>query len=200
MIRSKSDYLYYLECDKVALGITYARPRYKHDVIWKFERLLRKCEYIENTKRSAPPRLFWLLASKYYKWRYVVLSQKLGFSIGFNTCGPGLSIAHYGALTINQHARIGKDCRIHETVTIGATDGPDDVPVIGDRVFIGSGAKVLGRITVADGVSIGANAVVVKDITEPNITVGGVPARKISDNGSEKYVVRATEIVDGYAK
>lgn len=196
MIQSKKDYLYYLQCDKVALRKTTARPRYKHDVIWTFERLLRKCEYIENTKRS----LLWRCLGKYYKWRYVVLSQRLGFSIGFNTCGPGLSIAHYGTLVINQNARIGKNCRIHETVTIGSTNGANDAPVIGDRVFIATGAKVLGPVTIADGVCIGANAVVVKDITEPDITVGGVPARKISNKGSEKYIVRATEIVDGYGK
>lgn len=190
MIQSKKDYLYYLQCDKVALRKTTARPRYKHDVIWTFERLLRKCEYIENTKRS----LLWRCLGKYYKWRYVVLSQKLGFYIGFNTCGPGLEIAHYGALGIHQNARVGKNCRIHESVII------EDGVTIGDRVFIATGAKVLGPVTIADGVCIGANAVVVKDITEPDITVGGVPARKISDKGSEKYIVRATEIVDGYGK
>lgn len=47
---------------------------------------------------------------------------------------------------------------------------------------------------IADGVCIGANAVVIKDILEPNITVGGIPARKISDNNSDKYIIKATEI------
>ena len=52
----------------------------------------------------------------------------------------------------------------------------------------------MGGIRIADGVCIGANAVVIKDILEPNITVGGIPARKISDNNSDKYIIKATEI------
>ena len=78
-------------------------------------------------------------------------------------------------------------------VTIGS-DVEDKAPKIGNNVFIAAGAKVLGGIRIADGVCIGANAVVIKDILEPNITVGGIPARKISDNNSDKYIIKATEI------
>ena len=198
MIKSKADYLYYLRCDKKALNKTTKRPRFKHDIIWKFQILLRKCEYLENCKTG----LFWQLISKIYKLRYVILSQKLGFSMGFNTFGPGLSIAHYGALVINNNARVGVNCRIHEGVTIGVSDDsyftggePEAAPKIGNNVFIATGAKIIGNVTIADGVAIGANAVVVKDISEPNITVGGVPAKKISDNGSDKYVIKAAEIL-----
>ena len=63
-------------------------------------------------------------------------------------------------------------------------------PKIGNNVFIATGAKIIGNITIADGVAIGANAVVVKDILEPNTSWGGVPARKLSDNGSEKYICK----------
>ena len=52
MIQSRKDYLYYLACDKVALRMNRKRPRYKHDIIWTFERLLRKCEYYENCKHD----------------------------------------------------------------------------------------------------------------------------------------------------
>ncbi|QBO59679.1 serine O-acetyltransferase [Chryseobacterium salivictor] len=191
MISNTSEYLYYLECDKVALSMESKRPRYKHDIIWTFQRLLRKCEYFENTKKS----FFLTLINKYHKYRYVSMSQKLGFSIGFNTFGPGLSIAHYGSLVVHSNAKIGVNCRIHENVTIGASGGSNKAPIIGDNVFIASGAKIIGDITIADGVCIGANAVVVKDILEPNVTVGGIPARKISNNNSDKYLIKATEIV-----
>ena len=154
-----------------------------HDNIWKFQILLRKCEYFQNTKKG----LFWNIISKYYKFRYVKLSQKLGFSIPFNVFGPGLSIAHYGCLVVNQNAKIGKNCRIHEGVTIGASGG-ERAPIIGDNVFIGTGAKILGDIKIADNISIGANAVVVKDVLESNITVAGVPAKKISNNNSKMFI------------
>lgn len=63
-------------------------------------------------------------------------------------------------------------------------------PLIGDRVYIGTGARVLGNISIADEVVIGANAVVTKDITEPGITVAGIPAKKVKDCGSYHYLNR----------
>jgi serine O-acetyltransferase len=62
-------------------------------------------------------------------------------------------------------------------------------PVIGDRVFFGSGAKVIGRIMVGNDASIGANAVVTKDVPASGVA-GGVPARILSDAGSRGYINR----------
>lgn len=187
MIQSKADYIHYLECDRLALRRTTKRPRYKHDIIWTFERLLRKCEYYENCKTGLINRLY----AKFLKLRYVNLSHKLGFSIGFNTCGPGLCLEHYGCVIINQDAKIGSNCRIIGDVVVGATEY-DKVPVIGNNVFIGFGAAIIGNVKVADGVAIGANAVVSKDIPEPNVTVGGIPAKIISDKGSLNYIARTS--------
>lgn len=194
MINSKEDLNYYLKCDQIALNkANVDKPRYKHDIIWKYQILLRKCEYIENCKKG----FLWSLIGKVYKLYFINLSHRLGFSIPFNVFGPGLSIAHYGQLVVNSNAVIGKNCRIHEGVTIGASGNsywPDkatqEAPKIGDNVFIATGAKILGNIKIADGVVIGANSVVVKDILEPNITVAGVPAKKVSENNSEKYILK----------
>ena len=89
MIQSKEDYLYYLECDRVALRKDYPRPRFKHDIVWSFQRLLRR------------HGLWGRLYGRWLKYRLVCLSQKLSFSIGLNSCGPGLCIEHYGTLYIN---------------------------------------------------------------------------------------------------
>lgn len=194
MISSKNEYQYYLKCDKVALQKTTKCPRFKHDIIWTYQILLRKCEYISNCKRG----IIWVLYNKWLKYKFVVLSQRLGLSIPFNVFGPGLAIVHYGCTVVNQHAKIGYNCRIHEGVTVGTNAFSDKAPHIGNNVYIASGAKIIGDITIAEGVCIGANAVVVKDILEPNITVGGIPARKISNNNSDKYLVKATEIVKQY--
>lgn len=199
MIKTKQDYIYYLKCDRSALNQNTKRPRLKHDIVWSFERLLRRCEYYINCKKG----LIGKYLCKYYKYKYTCLSQKLGFSIPFNVFGPGLSIAHYGSIIINSHVQVGANCRIHEGVTIGVSGDnywphlqglsfeQIKAPIIGNNVFIAAGAKILGDITIADGVAIGANAVVVKDILERNITVGGVPAEKISGNSSEKYIIKA---------
>lgn len=190
MIQSKKDYLYYLECDRIAMRKTGKRPRYLHDIIWTFERLLRKCEYYENCKHDIFSRVY----AKFLKLQYVKLSHRLGFSIGFNTCGPGLCIEHYGNVVINQNAKIGCNCHIIGSVVVGAT-ADDMVPSIGNNVFIGFGAAIIGRVSVADGVAIGANAVVSKDILSPNVSIGGIPAKIISNKGSDGYLVKAAEII-----
>jgi len=203
MIKSKEEYVYYLKCDQLALNQKTNKPRFKHDIIWSFERLLRKCEYYQNYKTGCANKII----CKYYKYRYTCLSQKLGFSIPFNVFGPGLSIAHYGPIIINARAKIGENCRIHEGVTIGVSGDSywphlqglsleqTKAPTIGNNVFIATGAKILGDITIADDVTIGANAIVVNNILEPNITVGGIPAKQISLNSSDKYVIKATELI-----
>ena len=152
--------------------------------------MLRKCEYYTNCRHDILGKIY----CKFLKLRFVSLSQKLGFSIPFNVFDKGLSIAHYGALVVNENAVVGENCRIHEGVTIGVSgdsywgDQDGEAPTIGNNVFIATGAKIIGNVHIADGVAIGANAVVVKDITEPKTTWGGVPAKKISDNGSGKYI------------
>lgn len=57
------------------------------------------------------------------------------------------------------------------------------VPQIRNDVIMGVGSVVLGNISIADGVAIGANAVVTKSVEETNIAVAGVPAHKVSNNG-----------------
>ena len=99
--------------------------------------------------------------------------------------GPGLMITH-GHVVIDGQTRIGKDCQINPWVTIGLSNSKKlgfsvEGPTIGDHVHIGTGAKVLGPITVGDYARIGANAVVVHDVAA-NTTVVGVPARAIASS------------------
>lgn len=183
MIKTREDLEEYLECDRIALRKPYKHPFPVHDVIWKYEILMRKCEYYENCKKGAINGII----AKLLKYRFVRLGQKLGFSIPLNVFGKGLYIAHYGSIVVNQGAKIGDYCRIHEGVCIGA-NGEEGSAVIGNRVFIATGAKIIGKVNIANGVAIGANAVVVKDITEPNTTWAGIPAKKISDSGSQKFI------------
>lgn len=102
---------------------------------------------------------------------------RTGLLIPPNTCGEGLSIAHMGPIIINGRTKIGKNLRIHAGVIIGANGS--NPPMIGDNCYIGPGAKVFGDIIIADGVSIGANAVVNHDCPEKNGVYVGVPANLI---------------------
>ena len=140
MIRTKIDLLEFLEADKKALGRKGKKPK-MNDVIWKYEILLRKCEYYGNS-RGVLSRLF----GAYYRYKRFKLGLLCGFGIPPNTVGKGLCIAHVGSIIINSKAKIGDYCKIHVGVNIGAdARNGDDVPVIGDHVYIAPGAKIFGR-------------------------------------------------------
>lgn len=108
-------------------------------------------------------------------WRPMPLLE-----IACASIGPGLVISH-GHGTILTAERIGRDCWIHHQVTLGS-DYRSGLPTIGDGVFIGVGAKVIGPVKVGDGARIGANAVVVNDVSA-GATAVGVPAQEIRRRG-----------------
>ena len=143
-------------------------------------------EYLYNCRRRNLPekiifRFRFLLFERY--------SMKYGFEVPINVFGPGLSIAHKGTIVVNPYSKVGSNCRIHVGVNIGNYAPldenwvPDNVPVLGNNVYIGPGAKLYGKITIGDNASIGANAVVNKDVPA-GVTVAGVPAKIISSKSS----------------
>jgi serine O-acetyltransferase len=192
MIQSKEDYLFYLESDRLSSEIKEKYPPFLGMETWKFQRLLRKIEYYKNCKKG----IFWKIYLFFLKWKFHNLSLQLSYHIEPNVCGPGLSL-HFLLIGINGYAKIGANCRISPGVNIGEKAGGSGLaPKIGDNVYIGPGAKIFGDVTIADGIAIGANAVVNKSFLEPGISIGGIPAKKISDKGSEGLLVRGTELYD----
>ncbi len=96
--------------------------------------------------------------------------------------GPGLYIGHTGNIRISSDVKAGKNLSIGTGVFIAMKGlGTKGVPVLGDNIYIGVGAKILGPIKIGNNVRVGANAVVVKDVPD-NATVVGVPARIIERN------------------
>ena len=184
MIQNKKDYLYYLEADRIALGEKRKNPHvisiWESDIIWKFQRLLRKAEYLHNCKSSG-------IYKRYYKWlqyRLFRAQVKTGMNIPLNVFGPGMSIAHIGPIVINGFSRVGKNCRIHPFTTIGIDGRTGKVAKVGDNVYLSNGCKLIGDIEISDGVVIAAGAVVTKSVSEENVVVGGVPAKIISYSGN----------------
>ncbi|MED4029956.1 DapH/DapD/GlmU-related protein [Priestia megaterium] len=82
---------------------------------------------------------------------------------------------------IHYRSKIGKNCVIMSGVTLGGTNHKKEVPIIGDNVLIGTGAKLIGSVTIGSNVVIGANSVVVNDIPD-NCLVVGVPAKVTKTN------------------
>jgi serine O-acetyltransferase len=187
MIKSKKEYKYYLEADRIALGRERKKPMLFFDEVWMFQRLLRKVEYYKNCKNST----FYHPYYYYLYLKFHLLSMFLGFHIKPNIFGPGLSISHPGTIVVNGNVRVGENCRIHVCTVIGTKAGvryEDMTPKIGNNVYIGPRAKIFGDIEIADGIAIGANSVVNNLFTEPDIGIAGSPAQKINDKGSEKLV------------
>ena len=90
--------------------------------------------------------------------------------------GRRLLIEHFGGIIVSGDAVIGDDVVIRQGVTIGLrTTGRRGAPVIGNRVDIGAGAKLLGNIRIGDDAVIGANAVVLCDVPAGALAVG-IPA------------------------
>ena len=145
-------------------------------ILRRHQQYLRKGEYHANTGHR--------LRSIYYRFRVKLIQNRHSLHIARNCCGRGLFIAHLGPILMNGHITVGENCCIHMNSSIVAGGRDNGVPVLGDNIVIGVGAVVLGGIELADGIAIGANSVVNRSFTEPNITIAGAPARKISDGGS----------------
>lgn len=140
---------------------------------------------------------FWaMVVYRFGRWRYTIASPLLRkpFSLLYKVLykfiqiltgielpceavvGPGFVIDHFGGIVISGYARFGSNCRIRNGVVVGLKNVLEPcAPQIGDNVDIGSGAKLLGNITIGNNVTIGANAVVICDVPDDHIAVG-VPA------------------------
>lgn len=121
-----------------------------------------------------------------YKIPFVSIFMKLIIRIIYNCAidcstiiGKKTFLAYGGiGVVIHKKSVIGSNVNIGQQVTIGGKSGNPNLPVIGNNVFIGAGAKILGDVKIGDNVIIGANSVVIKDVLA-NTTVAGIPARVI---------------------
>jgi len=118
-----------------------------------------------------------LVAAVLYRLNGFLTSATIGRNADL---GPGFVIVHSVGVVINSSVRAGRNLVVYHGVTIGAAH--DQVPLLGDDVYVGAGAKIIGGIRVGSNVRIGANAVVTKDVPD-GATVIGIPARIVRLNG-----------------
>jgi serine O-acetyltransferase len=90
--------------------------------------------------------------------------------------GPGLVLIHSHGVVVNGAVRAGDHVHLEHEVTIGAEKGL--TPRLGNRIFVGCGARIVGAVSIGDGARIGANAVVLNDVP-PDTTVVGIPAKPV---------------------
>ena len=108
--------------------------------------------------------------------------------------GGGLYIGHIGGVHINPGAVLGRNCDLTHRITIGSSAmGRQGVPVIGDNVYIGTGATLVGKIRIGNGAKIAANSLVITNVPE-GATVMGVPGRIIMRPRPKEPVAPATPV------
>ena len=119
--------------------------------------------------------LRWLTTAIYIVWN-AFIAAATGIMIERRTqIGKGFHIIHPGMLQIHPNTVIGDRVGIMHNVTLG-TNMSTECPTIGDDVFIGCGASVLGGVTVGEGARISANTLVIADVP-PGAVAMGVPAQ-----------------------
>ena len=108
--------------------------------------------------------------------------------------GKGTICGYKGmGVVVHSKAVIGQNCLIGTNVTIGGKSNSDGIPIIGDNVYIATGAKVLANIHIGNNVVIGANAVMLSD-AQDNTVWAGVPAKCIKINEKTEFTVQKTEL------
>lgn len=104
----------------------------------------------------------------------IIFFKFLGVHIATKSVGGGLRMPHLNGIFIHANAVLGENCVIFQQVTIGVNEHRNarKPPRLGNRVYVGAGAKLIGDICIGDDVRIGANAVVTKDVPSGTTVVG----------------------------
>jgi len=154
---------------------------FKNNNNLKYLRALRCCQYYKDKR----------LLSYYYRFRLELISKKSFIQISREAkIGRGLYIGHFGRVIVSSGASIGDNVNISTGITIGKTNRGNRMgcPIIGNNVWIGTNAVIVGKISIGDDVLIAPNAYVNTDIPSHSIVIGN-PAQIIPrENATEGYI------------
>lgn len=146
--------------------------------------------------QGVPTVLLYLLRPLYLLGKRI-LEFYSGISVSPHAkIGRGFYIENFGSIYVGPSV-MGDNCSLSQEVNVGIISDPHshDIPVLGDRVFLGAGAKVVDPVSVGNDVAIGANAVVMIDLDDCAVAVG-VPAKIVSHKGSFDFVLYDTMETD----
>jgi serine O-acetyltransferase len=134
------------------------------------------------------PYVWYRVANALWRWRVPILPALITYFVRWwfacylhysTEIGGGLVLGYGGlGVVVHAQARVGQNVHLDQGVTLGGNATEPGAPTLGDRVYVGAGAKILGPIRVGGGSVIGANSVVVEDVPDGSV-VAGVPARVI---------------------
>lgn len=140
--------------------------------------LFRVCQFL----RERPLLRFTVFP--FFLFCYVRTGKRYGIRLPLScSVGKGMYIGHWGGIWVNPGVRIGSNCCLGHEVTLGhVSRGPTrGVPEIGDHVYLGPGAKILGKVLVGNNALVSANSLVLQDVPDKGVVMG-VPARLFSQD------------------
>lgn len=138
------------------------------DPSYRLLRTIRKYQI----SQSRTTRKYWALQ---YRFWSIVTQSEIHLT---QAIGGGLLLPHPNGIVMHPDAVIGPNCLIFQQVTLGTISTQPGAPILGGHVDVGSGAKILGPVTIGDHAKVGANAVVLCDVPA-GATAVGIPARII---------------------
>jgi serine O-acetyltransferase len=136
-----------------------------------------------NWRMRVKPKLMRAPLSVAYRALFRGVRNVYGIELPYSAhIGRRVVIEHQGSIVVHGNAVVGDECILRQNVTLGnrTMDQPWDAPILGARVNVGAGAKILGAVTIGEGAQVGANAVVHVDVPSGAVAVG-VPARLITN-------------------
>jgi serine O-acetyltransferase len=139
-------------------------------------------------RMQVEPKLLRAPLSILYRSLYRKVRNTYGIDLPYTVkLGRRVVIEHQSAIIIHGYCTIGDDCIIRQGVTLGNRylDKPLESPHLGDRVNIGAGAKILGKVNLGNDVNIGANAVVLSDVPAGKTAVG-IPAKILQSTKNQE--------------
>jgi serine acetyltransferase len=155
--------------DWQAHGCDWTKPGFRAIAVYRFG----------VWRMQVEPKVMRAPLSFLYRSLYRKVRNGYGIDLPYTVkLGRRVVIEHQNGIIIHGYSEIGDDSIIRQGVTLGNRylDRPFDAPKLGARVNVGAGAKILGRVTLGDGSSVGANAVVLSDIPAGQTAVG-IPAK-----------------------
>jgi serine O-acetyltransferase len=175
--------------DWIAHGQDWTKPGFRAVALQRFGAWRMQIE----------PKLLRAPFSILYKFLYGLIRNFYGIELPYTVqLGRRVIIEHQHGIIIHGHCVIGDDCIIRQGVTLGNRylEKPYDAPQLGDRVNVGAGAKILGKVKLGNDVNIGANAVVLSDIA-PGQTAVGIPAKILTVSQKTAIVEELGAVVTG---